>query len=661
MAVTLAKVAVLVGLLAELERDAVGFLPSSTPIRMSKMMPSLDCKVLPRIGRPVYASPSDEDEEDEPLSDDAFMSLIQFETRCGRLDRAEESWQQYVEQKPSASTYVKYAQWAESDANNLPLAAKVYQEMTKKLGADEMQQQWVQLEYSGFQARMAKLGQQQSQQMQQMQQMQMTQQQIQMQMAQGTQFGVTPVANPTMFQGNPVGGYPNNPNGAPFSQKKRYIMKPPFGPPQRWLEQQFEAEELEEEELNSPYSIEPMGPVFGEKPYQPPNFSRPSPSNGQAMTGFGGVGMRTTGTSPLTMGTNGMNPAMMGTNGLNPAMMGVNGVNPGIMGQTMQQFGMPQTGQTMGNTMQGAMMGGTPQMGGIGAPNMGVPGSGLGFGEAMPRTGESGEGSYKVDADDPNWSKAEFGTESTYKPMSKQYDGHDFTYSDNFERPMVTDETGQTAASNNSPTSPKSSDSSPPPSSWATKDSTIGGSTMSSTMNDVGEVQSQTRVGETSSSSAKGFEPDWVSRGSLFQSEIESQRKKPKSEAKMERVGKGLKDPTEHATRTLVNGQAGSPDGAANKKEAIERKNDENTTSSDAKDDETKAGLISNMERLNSEIESMRKALATAESNLMEMNAELQAIEEAKTDSEDNKERKNTSSKRKGKNKTSRKTQKNQA
>eukprot|EP00522_Entomoneis_paludosa_P010283 CAMPEP_0172442006 /NCGR_PEP_ID=MMETSP1065-20121228/2483_1 /TAXON_ID=265537 /ORGANISM="Amphiprora paludosa, Strain CCMP125" /LENGTH=743 /DNA_ID=CAMNT_0013191655 /DNA_START=272 /DNA_END=2503 /DNA_ORIENTATION=+ len=336
--------------------------------------------------KPLFSNPSDD--EDEPLGEDAFMSLIDFETRCGRFERAEETWQQFIQQNPSSSTYLKYAKWAEREAKNIRLAQSVFESMSAALSPEEMKKPEVTSEYAAFQQRIAYVEQRRRQQFEIEQSFRLEEQ---FRKNQGQRnfvpngglsgyggFNGTPGYNAPPGYNVPRG--PQNPPGMskfraerrrinneiygqdedelPFTRKKKYRMGPPFGPPKRW---QPDPEEVEEEEGN--FTIEPMGPVFGEKSYQPPNSNNPRPVMGPDFDDYG-PGSSSGG---LGLGFGAPMGEMGGYPGVSP-MGGYPGVSP--MGGYGGGFGAGMGGGPLG--MGGFGMGApSPPMGGFPTPPMG--------------------------------------------------------------------------------------------------------------------------------------------------------------------------------------------------------------------------------------------------------------------------------------------------
>ena len=76
-----------------------------------------------------------------------------FETRCKRFDRAEEAFKKYVKEFPSVSAYLRFADWAENDAENVSLARSVFESMMTELDPKEANQPDVFQQWAAFEER----------------------------------------------------------------------------------------------------------------------------------------------------------------------------------------------------------------------------------------------------------------------------------------------------------------------------------------------------------------------------------------------------------------------------------------------------------------------------------------------------------------------------
>ena len=96
------------------------------------------------------APPPDEKDEDHG---EAMLELAYFEARGGRISRAEETFRSYVEAYPSASSYLRFAKFAELDAKNVGLARSIYASMVSNLNVSQIRKPKVIEQWAAFEER----------------------------------------------------------------------------------------------------------------------------------------------------------------------------------------------------------------------------------------------------------------------------------------------------------------------------------------------------------------------------------------------------------------------------------------------------------------------------------------------------------------------------
>jgi len=85
--------------------------------------------------------------------DGAWLSYSRFEGRCGQLNRAEDVMRRYVNEYPSARSFLRFAKWAEFEAKEVGLARSVFEGALTELEPEESRQARVFKQFSSFEER----------------------------------------------------------------------------------------------------------------------------------------------------------------------------------------------------------------------------------------------------------------------------------------------------------------------------------------------------------------------------------------------------------------------------------------------------------------------------------------------------------------------------
>lgn len=85
--------------------------------------------------------------------DNAWLSYARFEMRCGHVDRAESVMRQYVNTYPSVKAFVRFAKWAEFEAQNVPLARTLFEAAFTELEPEEVKQARLFKQFASFEER----------------------------------------------------------------------------------------------------------------------------------------------------------------------------------------------------------------------------------------------------------------------------------------------------------------------------------------------------------------------------------------------------------------------------------------------------------------------------------------------------------------------------
>lgn len=99
-----------------------------------------------------------------PEAAEALLSLALFESRCGRMARSQQAWEQliYLLQMGGETTgrelvtnLLRFAKWAELEAANVPLARKLYNDLLQlpPHTASQVKQPWVFRQWAAFEER----------------------------------------------------------------------------------------------------------------------------------------------------------------------------------------------------------------------------------------------------------------------------------------------------------------------------------------------------------------------------------------------------------------------------------------------------------------------------------------------------------------------------
>lgn len=86
-------------------------------------------------------------------NDNAWVAFARFETRSGRVDRAEQVLRNYANAYPVAQAFLRFAKWAEYEAKNPALARTVYESALSELDPEEARQARVFKQFAAFEER----------------------------------------------------------------------------------------------------------------------------------------------------------------------------------------------------------------------------------------------------------------------------------------------------------------------------------------------------------------------------------------------------------------------------------------------------------------------------------------------------------------------------
>jgi len=85
--------------------------------------------------------------------DNAWTSYARFETRCKQHGKAESVMRRYVNEFPSARSFLRFAKWAEFDLGNISLAREIFEACLTDLEPEEAYQARVFKQFSSFEER----------------------------------------------------------------------------------------------------------------------------------------------------------------------------------------------------------------------------------------------------------------------------------------------------------------------------------------------------------------------------------------------------------------------------------------------------------------------------------------------------------------------------
>lgn len=85
--------------------------------------------------------------------DNAWLAYARFETRGAHHDRAEQIMRRYVNQYPAARAFLRFAKWAEFEANDVATARTVFEAALSELEPEESRQARVFKQFASFEER----------------------------------------------------------------------------------------------------------------------------------------------------------------------------------------------------------------------------------------------------------------------------------------------------------------------------------------------------------------------------------------------------------------------------------------------------------------------------------------------------------------------------